>query len=254
MASERLRNKMLASLSRSDVELFRPEDVAFSRGDVLFNRGGQVNSLCFPHTALVSLVTDLSDGATIESSTIGSEGVVGAFAVNGNSIALNRSVIQLPGWCGMVPLYRAKKAFEKSERIRVLLGYFQQAFDAQLLQQVACNAAHDARSRCARCILTSLDQTEGDEIPLTHEFLGEMLGTTRPTVSVAVKELERAGSIATRYGRIRVLDRTRLEHASCECYGVIRDTYKRLLPRPAKHNQTGGEVCELAVFRETSGS
>jgi hypothetical protein len=189
-----------------------------------------VDKLYFPHTALVSLVTLLWDGRTIETGTVGSEGILGAFAIDGDSIALSRSVIQIPGRCGVVTLDRAKKAFERSQPVRVLVGCFQQAFTAQLLQQIACNTAHHVYSRCARWILTSLDRTGGDVVLLTHEFLGEMLGTTRPTVSIALKELQNAGIIESSYGRIRVLDRARLEHATCECYRTMRDTYQRFLP------------------------
>jgi CRP-like cAMP-binding protein len=230
MAKHRIRNALLSALCRRDIEHLRPEGGEFSRGSILFDRGSRLDRVYFPHTAVVSLVTDLRDGGTIESSTIGSEGMVGSFAITGDSIAESRSVIQISGRCDIVPLYRAKKAFQQSEAMRVLLGHFQQAFAAQILQQVACNAAHDVLSRCARWILTILDQTEDDVIPLTHEFLGEMLGTTRPTASVALKELQNAGLIETTYGRIHVLDRPGLENASCECYRIIRATNRRLLP------------------------
>jgi CRP-like cAMP-binding protein len=230
IAKHCIENALLSALCQSDIELLRPESVVFSRGRILFDRGSRMDRVYFPHTALVSLVTDLRDGGSIESATIGSEGMVGAFAINGDSIALSRSVIQIPGRCDVVPLDRMKKAFDRSKAIRVLLGYYQQGFAAQILQQVACNAAHDVLSRCARWILSGLDRTGGDVVPLTHEFLGEILGTTRPTVSVALKELQNARLIETTYGRIRVVDRSGLENASCECYGVIREAYTRLLP------------------------
>jgi CRP-like cAMP-binding protein len=230
MTRQLLRNKILTALSPEDIELLRPVDVEFPRGHVIFDRGGRVDRLYLPHTALVSLVTHLRDGGTIETGTVGSEGILGAFAIDGDDIALSRSVIQIPGLCGVVTLDRAKKAFEKSQTVRVLIGYFQHAFTAQLLQQIACNTAHPVNSRCARWILTSPDRIEGGVVPLTHELMGEMLGTTRPTVSVALKELQNAGIIESSYGRIRVLDRARLEHATCECYRTMRDTYKRLLP------------------------
>jgi CRP-like cAMP-binding protein len=123
-----------------------------------------------------------------------------------------------------------KEAARESECVRKLLGRFQQAFAAHVLQQVACNAAHDVLSRCARWILMGLDRSEDDVVHLTHEFLGEMLGTVRPTVSLALKKLQKDGLIETSYGRIRVLDRSGLENMSCECYRVIRNTYRRLLP------------------------
>jgi CRP-like cAMP-binding protein len=225
------KNALLSALRQSDIQLLRPESVELFRGHILLNRGSTVDRVYFPHTAFVSLVTDLRDGGTIESGTIGSKGIVGAFAINGDDIAESRFVIQISGRCDVVPLYRARKAFEQSEPMRAVLGCFQQAFASHLLQQVACNAAHDVLSRCARWILTSLDQTEDDVVPLTHEFLAEMLGATRPTVSVALKELQKAGITETTYGKIRVRHRCRLENASCECYEVIKDTYRRLLPK-----------------------
>jgi CRP-like cAMP-binding protein len=224
------RNRVLAALSPGDLDLLRPEDVDFSRGEILFDSNGRVDQIYFPHTALVSLLTHLKEGGTIETGTVGYEGIVGAFAIYGDNVALSRSMVQIPGRCGVVPLNRMKKAVSESKSIRMLLGHFQQAFAAHLLQQVACNVAHDVLSRCARWILMGLDRTEGDVVPLTHEFLGEMLGTVRPTVSVALKELQKAGLIETSYARIRVLDRSGLTRASCECYRNIRDIYNRLLP------------------------
>jgi CRP-like cAMP-binding protein len=231
MAKQPPKNRVLAAMSPDDLDFLRPEDVNFPREEVLFESNGRVDRIYFPHTALVSLLTHLEEGGGIETGTVGSEGIVGAFALNGDDSALNRAVIQIPGRCGVVSLHRMKKAVSERKAIRMLVGHFQQAFVAQLLQQVACSAAHDLRSRCARWILMGMDQMEGDVVPLTHEHLGDMLGTGRPAVSVALKELQKAGMIETYYGRIRVLNRAGLEHASCECYGAIRDTYKRLLPR-----------------------
>jgi CRP-like cAMP-binding protein len=230
IAKELPGNRILAALSSGDIELLRPEELELWRGHVLFDSRSRVDRLYFPHTALVSLATGVRAGYSIETGIIGPEGILGAFAINGDNIALSRAVIQIPGRCGVVSLDRARDAFEKSEQIRGLVGHFEQAFAAQLIQQVACNSVHHVTARCARRILMGLDRTEGDLLPLTHELLGEMLGATRPAVSVALKELERAGIVETCYGRIRVLNRTGLEHASCECYGTIRDTYQRLLP------------------------
>jgi CRP-like cAMP-binding protein len=222
---------VLAAMSAGDLDLVSPEDVDFSRGEILFYSHGRVDRIYFPHTALVSLLTQLKEGGTIETGTVGCEGIVGAFAIYGDNIALSRSMVQIPGRCGVVPLNRMKNAVSESKSLRMLIGHFQQAFAAQLLQQIACNAAHGVLSRCARCILMGLDRTEGDVVPLTHEFLGEMLGAVRPTVSVALKELQKARLIETSYAKIRVLDRPGLINASCECYRNIREIYKRLLPK-----------------------
>lgn len=230
MIRQLAKNRMLAAMSPADVQLLRPEEAEFSRGDVLFDWHGHVDRVYFPHTALVSLLTHLKEGGMIETGTIGCEGVVGSFAIFGDGIALTRSIVQIPGRCSVVKLNRMKKAVSESEGIRMLVGRFQQAFVAHILQQVACNAVHDVLSRCARWILMGLDRAEDDVVHLTHEFLGEMLGTVRPTVSLALKKLQNDGLIETSYGRIRVLDRSGLENASCECYGIIRTTYRRLLP------------------------
>ena len=116
----------------------------------------------------------------------------------------------------------------RSRRLRALLGYYAVALFALVAQSAACNRMHPMVERCARWLLMTHDRVDAAEFPMTHDFLSEMLGVRRPSVSVAAKALQDAGLITYHRGKVTVLDRAGLEAASCECYGLIRERFDRL--------------------------
>lgn len=225
-------NRLLAALDPADFSKIEPylEVVDLKSGSVLYEAGETVVDAYFPHQCVVSLVAVLSDGATAEVAMFGCEGVVGLISTMVSRQTFGRYVVQVPGTASRLPLARAQELFDQSEPSRMLLRRYGEALLAQTFQTVACTALHGVEERCSRSILTTQDRISRDTLPLTHEFLSEMLGVQRPTVSLVTRKLQAAGLIRQGRGEITVLDRAGLERVSCECYRTIRRNFERLLP------------------------
>ena len=163
--------------------------------------------------------------------TVGNEGAVGAGALLDDNTATGRYLVQLPGSALAIEPAKLRIALEESPSLRALLAAYARAFVGQVMQSVACNAVHSAEERCARWLLMTHDRSGGDTFALTQEFLAQMLGVHRPTVTIVARTLQRAGLIRYSRGSITVLDRAGLEEAACECYHLIRRRYERLLPQ-----------------------
>jgi CRP-like cAMP-binding protein len=226
-------NRLLAALTPGDVRQIEGdlEEVRLAAGHVLFNVGGPVTHVYFPHDSVVSLVTMTEEGDTVETATIGREGVVGFIAALGGREALCRTLVQAPGAAARLPRARLRVAFDESPGFRQLLLCYTEALFAQVQQSVACNALHGVEARCCRWLLMAHDRTEDEVLPLTQQFVAEMLGVQRSTVALVARTLQQAGLIRYRRGRIVVTDRAGLEAASCECYRIVRGHFERLLPR-----------------------
>jgi CRP-like cAMP-binding protein len=231
--SDHKANRLLASLAPADFGALQPhlESVDLPLGKILYEAGDTVQYAYFPHDAILSLVAVLADGNTPEMTTIGREGMLGLIDCLGTRDSFGRYSVQLPGTASRIAIERLLPAMEASPRMRETLLRYVQALVAQTFQIVACNAVHPVEARCCRWILMIHDRVERDELPLTHEFLAEMLGVQRPTVSIVARTLQTAGLITQRRGVITVSDRPGLEEVACECYGTIRRSFERLLPR-----------------------
>ena len=214
---------MLAALPLKDWERSREHfhEMQFAQGDVLYEAGAAMRRLYFPTTAVVSSIAILETGAAVEVATMGPEGMMEVEAILGSETALNRQMIQIPG----AALAIGHDEFERLQRdlpaFRKELFAYAQAFLAEVLQSVACNGVHAIEQRAARWILTCRDRSGSDRFHLTQEFLSEMLGVSRQTVSVVARTLQRADLIRYRRGVVTIVDRAGLEEAACECYGVI---------------------------------
>jgi CRP-like cAMP-binding protein len=145
--------------------------------------------------------------------------------------SLGRYVVQIPDMASRIAVDRLQDAMEGSRTLRHLFRLYTEALLAQTFQTVACNAKHTVEARCCRWILSTHDRVDHDDLPLSHEFLAEMLGVQRSTLSLVTRTLQTAGLITQSRGVITVTDRAGLEDAACECYGVIRRNFERLLPR-----------------------
>jgi CRP-like cAMP-binding protein len=139
--------------------------------------------------------------------------------------------VQVPGTASRIKVERLKEAVEASRALQELSRCYLEALLAQTFQSVACNAVHGIEARCCRWILSTHDRVQGDTLPLTDEFLAEMLGVQRSTVSIVTRTFQSAGLVSQSRGVITVMDRAGLEDAACECYGIIRRNFQRLLPR-----------------------
>jgi CRP-like cAMP-binding protein len=226
-------NRLLAALTPDDAERLRPhlEEVALARHQVLYEPNGVIARAYFPHDAVVSLLTTLSHGPSVESAMIGCEGMVGVPLAANHNQSPSRAVVQVPGRAAAIPAERLQRPLQESHSLRTLLGRYTYAFMAQVAQSVACNAVHAAEQRLARWLLGATDRRRDTPIPVTHEFLAEMLGVGRPTVTLVARQLQGAGLIDYRRGSITVTNREGLEGAACECHRTVSRVYEDLLPR-----------------------
>ncbi|QFU18041.1 helix-turn-helix domain-containing protein [Microvirga thermotolerans] len=228
-------NWLLSSLDPDDFVLLEPhmEHVELPLGHVLYEAGELIGHAYFPHDALISLVTLLRDGGTVEMAVFGREGVTGFAGALTTREALGRYLVQLPGTATRIRLEPLQEAFETRPNLRQLFLRYVEALLTQTFQIVACNAVHSVEARCCRWLLSTHDRVGRDELPLTHEFLAEMLGVQRPTVSLITRTMQTAGLIAQRRGVIVILDRKGLEETVCECYANTRRAFERLRLAPS---------------------
>jgi CRP-like cAMP-binding protein len=232
IARDHCANRLLAALEPDDFQRLEPclELASLSAGTILYEAGDMIWHAYFPHRCMISLVAVLQNGGSAEVATFGCEGVVGYASSLVSHEAFGRYVVQAAGTASRLPVEQLRAAADASPALRLLLRRFVEALLAQTLQSVACNAVHGVEARCCRWILSTHDRLRQDDLPLTHEFLAEMLGVQRSTLSLVARSLQKAGLISQHRGMITVKDRAGLEHASCECYGRIRRSFERLLP------------------------
>jgi CRP-like cAMP-binding protein len=217
-------NRFLATLPPHDFSLLAPHlrMIGLERGVMLHDVGEEIEHVYFPHTGMVSLVAVMLSGATVETATIGRGGVIGISAGLGARWTFGRAVVQLPGTAARMSGAQFHAAANQSQAIRDLIVRYNDLLLAQVQQSVACNALHALEARLCRWLLQTHDCIDGDTIPLTQEFLGQMLGVRRTTVTIAARLLQSAGLIHYRRGLIHIADRKALEDLSCECYAAVR--------------------------------
>ena len=205
--------------------------VELRHGEVLFDWGEEFRHVYFPHDGIVSLVVTMREGHTLEAGIVGREGVLGFAAALGERRSLTRDVVQAPGRASRLEVVQLEAALAAAPGLRRLCLCFVQALFGQIVQAVACNALHPAEARLCRWLLMFQDRRGGGTtLNLTQDYLAEMLGVQRTTVSLIAGKVQQAGLIRYRRGVIEILDRAGLERASCECYAAVRDHYGRLLP------------------------
>ncbi|WP_230533287.1 Crp/Fnr family transcriptional regulator [Microvirga roseola] len=231
-AADHRANRLLAALDAQDLQWLEPhlEIVELTRGKVVYETGEVVRYAYFPHDTIVSLVTVLRNGGTVEVAAFGREGAFGFISALVTRQSFGRYIAQFAGTASRLPVERLYEATSRRPRVRDLLLRFTEALLTQSLQTIACNAVHSVEARCCRWILSTRDRMERDKLPLTHELLAEMLGVQRSTVSSVVRSLQLAGLIQQGRGVITVVNRSGLEEAACECYSVMRGSFEKLLP------------------------
>ena len=223
------RNALLAALGGHELgQLAEPAEL--HRDEVLSDIGDEIRRIWFPHTAVISITVPARDGESTEAATIGREGMVGFMSSFGERRAFTRTVVQVSGSADWLPLARLEQAFDRDLAVRDLCLRYTQSLLAQVMQSVGCGAMHDAGQRLARWLLMLQDRAGRDELELTQDFLAGMLGVRRATVSVALRGLSDAGVVQHERGRVRIRSRKGLEARSCECYGIVRAHYDRILP------------------------
>lgn len=226
-------NGLLAALPPKDLARLRPhlhvEPVVLKQ--LLFDQGKDIDNVYFPTSAVVSILTTMEDGSGVEIATVGNEGMVGVPLFLGTPSMPVRefSQAQVPGEVVRMGAEAFLDEVGEGRALRGVVQRYVQAFFSQISQQVACNALHSVEKRCSRWLLLTHDRVGTDEFPITQEFLSQMLGVRRASVTVAAGTLQSAGYVRYRGGRMRVIDREGLERSSCECYRIIRAEFDRLL-------------------------
>jgi CRP-like cAMP-binding protein len=224
-------NLLLASLSTADAAAIRPnlKPVQFEHQRVLYEAGDPVRQVYFPTTAIVSLVVGLSTGETVEAAMVGRDGAVGAAAALDGNISVNRAVVQIAGDGLVCEADVLKGAALQSHTLLSTLLRHEQMVLVQAQQSAACMATHDVEARLCRWLLRARDLTGGDTLPFTQEFLAEMLGVRRTSVSSVAHTLQRAGMIKYARGKIQIVDADAVSEGACECYATVKSQYEALL-------------------------
>lgn len=224
-------NRLLAALPKSEFERIAPHlfEVNLSSGQILYQPQERMETVYFPTEAMISIVSVMEDGSTVEVGIIGNDGMLGYSVYLGGGSSHNRALVQIEGKALQLDAIYLKNEFERGGVMRQLLLLYTQAFLAQTTQTAACNRFHPTEERLARWLLQSQDFTGSEQLPLTQDFLSSMLGIRRASVTVAAGSLQQAGMIRYNRGKIKILDRTALEATTCECYEIVRREYDRLL-------------------------
>jgi len=214
-----LDNKLLSSLPREHFDLLAPHftTVTLEQGIILVEAGDEFDNVYFPHYGMLSLLAVLMDGKAIETATVGREGVVGAMAGLGLYKSLVRVVVQLPMGVTKISSAQFRKAAASSEAIRNLCVHYNEVLLSQARVTCACNALHVIEARFCRWLLQTADRAASDTVGLTQEFLAEMLGVRRTSVTEVASKIQNVGAINYSRGVIKILDRPALERMSCEC-------------------------------------
>jgi CRP-like cAMP-binding protein len=233
-------NRLLAALEPDDFAVLEPHlhGVSLQQDQVLYEAGDALRHAYFPHDTVVSLVAVLKDGRSAEMAVYGREGALGLVSAVTVSQSFGRYIVQATGTASRIEMERLHEVIGQRSKVRQLVLRFSEAMMARVLQNVACNAVHSVEARACRWILSMHDRLDQDAVPLTHEFLADMLGVQRSTVSSITRSLQEAGLIRQGRGIMTVTNRAGLEARSCECYGTVRRSFERLLPHTYRTGST----------------
>jgi len=241
------RNQILAALPKDEYKRLRPalEPVGLELKQILFDYDEPIEHVYFPEDCVGSVLSVMSDGTAVEAATVGLEGMIGLPVFLGAVQTQAQAVCQIPGAALRMEVPAFREAIRQGGQLPVILGRYTQALFTLLAQSSACNRLHSVRERCARWLLMTHDRIGRDKFPLTHQFLSQMLGVRRATVTEAAGSLQAAELIDYSYGQITMMDRKGLEAAVCECYSIIRREFERLLVnREVPSSMTGKRFSE----------
>jgi len=225
------RNRLLANLPAEDLLQLWPqlERIELDQRQILLWPDTPIPAVYFPESGWVSMLAVLADGRSAEVGLVGSEGMVGLPLLLGSDTSAVEAMVQAPGKALRLDADAFLEAVERSTALRTPLLRYALAFQGQVTQTAACNGNHALDQRLARWLLMAHDRAEGDEFPMTQEFLALMLCVHRPGVTVAARLFQQAGLIRYGHGQMEITDRAGLEAAACECYGAVRRQFERLL-------------------------
>jgi CRP-like cAMP-binding protein len=229
--SEPVENRLLAALPPDEYERLLPnlQQVSFSLGEVVYEFGGHLVYVFFPTTSIVSLLYTMENGSSAEMGLTGNDGVVGIALFMGGGTMPNRAVVQSAGAAIRLKAKVLQDEFALGGKFQRLLLRYTQALITQISQTAVCNRLHSVEQQLCRWLLLSHDRLKTDELIMTQELIADMLGVRREGVTVAAGHLQDIGAISYVRGRIKILNRQKLEETVCECYQVVKDEFLRLL-------------------------
>jgi CRP-like cAMP-binding protein len=223
-------NQLLNSLDPAEFERLGKKltRVTLRQKEVVYQPDQPIEYVLFPENAILCLMTLMSNGDTIEASTVGREGASWISASVGAPSMPCETIVVIEGTALRLPIADLDQELKRNGHFRDILTEYSHALLIASMRTAACNGLHGLQERCARWILSTLDRVDADRFAVTKEFLAQLLGTNRPTVSVLVSTLEKAGILSVKGRWVTVADRDRLEEAACECYQVIRQHYQKV--------------------------
>ena len=227
-------NQLLARLWAGDYARLQDalEPVAMRLGDMLYEPGQQLRYAYFPGTAVVSLHYATASGATVQTAGVGHDGMVGIALFMGGQTTSSSALVHTGGHGWRVDRHRLAQEFARGDSLQQVLLRYAQALLTQLGQAAACYRHHSVEQQLANWLLAAQDRMPQDELVMTQELLGSLLGVRRESITQAAYALQAQGYIRYRRGHIAVLDRAGLAHSACECYGVVKAELGRLAAAP----------------------
>ena len=233
-APDQQRNLLLAGLSLEERNRLFPylQLVAMPLGKSLYEPGTVLRHVYFPVDCIVSLLYVMENGESAEISVVGNEGMVGIALFMGGETTPSRAIVQSAGHAYQLSAQKLKDEFHRNANLQVLLLRYTQALITQMSQTAVCNRHHSVDQQLCRWLLLSLDRLPSNQLTMTQELIANMLGVRREGVTDAAGKLQKLGVIQYHRGHITVLDRPKLEHLSCECYGVVKKETDRLRGAP----------------------
>jgi CRP-like cAMP-binding protein len=224
LADQRPPNRLLQMLPAADFELARPhlEVAELARNTLLVEAGEPAAQVYLPHSGIISLVINLSDGQAIEVAMIGRDGIVGAAEALCDGTSLTDAVVLCPGVASVLAVADLKAIADRSPAWRQLLARHEQAMLAQSQQSVACNAVHSVEERLSRRLLSARDLWDGETLPMTQELLARMIGVQRNAISIVAHALQQARVLSYSRGHIEITNVEKLKAAACECYHAVK--------------------------------
>ncbi len=225
-----MQNRLLAGLTSEELKRLHPhlEEVSLSHGQALILPDEPIEFVYFPLNSLLSLVTLMEDGSTVEASSIGREGMAGLPILLDAGTTPMRTLTQIPGKAVRIRAKIIKQEFDRGGALQKLLYRYIHTIIVIGSQSAACNRLHHLEARLCRWLLMSSDGVGSTQLPLTQEFLATMLGVRRAGVTEAATQLQSKGLIRYQRGYIQIIDTKSLETAACECYGIVKAEYDRL--------------------------
>jgi len=227
----RPKNRLLAALPAEDFARIAPhlKNVPLNVKAVLLKRGAPIRHVFFPNGGVCSVTAMMKNGMAVEVATVGDEGMIGIAAFFGGQAMPGESMVQVPDTSAeRMTIESFQRELERRSALYEAINRYSQGSMALMMQSTACMALHHVQERCCRWLLMTHDRVRSDQFILSHEFLAMMLGSTRPTVTLVARSLQRAGLIRYIHAKLTILNRRGLEAMSCECYATIKTEFDRL--------------------------